>query len=130
MSHQNAPQVGHLWWCACAELVCLFLIAMLLLATGVDDPAVASVCLTLAPPGCNHFPLSHAGEHTCVMLQALFHPDVPNTSWLQPFVSDFKSRFVALLAGAASTHASVRPHAWLLLLLQRPLITDFAVRPI
>jgi tRNA(Met) C34 N-acetyltransferase TmcA len=34
------------------------------------------------------------------MLQALAHPDVPNTSWLQPFVSDFKSRFIALLAGA------------------------------
>lgn len=44
--------------------------------------------------------LLFAGEHTCVMLQALAHPDVPNTSWLQPFVSDFKSRFIALLAGA------------------------------
>jgi N-acetyltransferase 10 len=44
--------------------------------------------------------LTPAGEHTCVMLQALAHPDVPNTSWLQPFVSDFKSRFISLLAGA------------------------------
>jgi N-acetyltransferase 10 len=34
------------------------------------------------------------------MVQALSHPDVPSTNWLQPFVSDFKSRFIALLAGA------------------------------
>ena len=34
------------------------------------------------------------------MLQALEHPDVPSTSWLNPFVSDFKSRFISLLGGA------------------------------
>lgn len=41
------------------------------------------------------------------MLQALVHPDVPNTAWLQPFVSDFKSRFIALLAGAFKVCMSV-----------------------
>lgn len=40
------------------------------------------------------------------MLQALSHPGVPNSSWLQPFVSDFKSRFIALLAGAADMKAA------------------------
>lgn len=39
------------------------------------------------------------------MLQALQHPDVPSTSWLNPFVSDFKSRFISLLGGAFKTMA-------------------------
>jgi hypothetical protein len=34
------------------------------------------------------------------MLQALSHPDVPDATWLAPFVSDFKSRFISLLGGA------------------------------
>ncbi len=35
------------------------------------------------------------------MVRALEHPDVKGgTSWLAPFVSDFKGRFVGLLAAA------------------------------
>jgi N-acetyltransferase 10 len=37
------------------------------------------------------------------MLQALEHPDVPDASWLAPFSSDFKSRFISLLGGAFKT---------------------------
>jgi N-acetyltransferase 10 len=40
------------------------------------------------------------GEHTCVMLQALQHPEVSGTAWLEPFVTDFKARFMSLLGGA------------------------------
>ncbi|WIA39314.1 hypothetical protein OEZ86_005429 [Tetradesmus obliquus] len=40
------------------------------------------------------------GEHTCVMLQALQHPEVAGTAWLEPFVTDFKARFMSLLGGA------------------------------
>lgn len=43
------------------------------------------------------------GEHTCVMLQALQHPEVQGTGWLEPFVTDFKARFTALLGGAFRT---------------------------
>lgn len=34
------------------------------------------------------------------MLQALQHPEVQGTAWLQPFVTDFKARFMSLLGGA------------------------------
>ncbi|GIM12120.1 hypothetical protein Vretimale_15547 [Volvox reticuliferus] len=40
------------------------------------------------------------GEHTCVMVRPLEHPDVEGTAWLRPFVSDFKSRFMSLLGSA------------------------------
>ena len=32
------------------------------------------------------------GEHTCVMVQPLEHPDVADTNWVMPFVKDFKVR--------------------------------------
>jgi len=37
------------------------------------------------------------------MLQPLQHPQVEGTAWLQPFVSDFKARFMTLLGGAFRT---------------------------
>ncbi|GLC38597.1 hypothetical protein PLESTB_000450900 [Pleodorina starrii] len=40
------------------------------------------------------------GEHTCVMVRPLEHPDVEGTGWLGPFVADFKSRFMSLLGSA------------------------------
>ncbi|KAF6255647.1 GNAT acetyltransferase 2-domain-containing protein [Scenedesmus sp. NREL 46B-D3] len=40
------------------------------------------------------------GEHTCVMLAALRHPEVSGTAWLEPFVTDFRARFMSLLGGA------------------------------
>ncbi|PNW85567.1 hypothetical protein CHLRE_03g192850v5 [Chlamydomonas reinhardtii] len=40
------------------------------------------------------------GEHTCVMVRPLEHPEVEGTAWLSPFVSDFKGRFTSLLGGA------------------------------
>eukprot|EP00877_Chromochloris_zofingiensis_P001333 jgi/Chrzof1/111/Cz01g03260.t1 len=45
-------------------------------------------------------PSETTGEHTCVMLKPLEHPDVVGTGWLEPFVTDFKGRFMALLGGA------------------------------
>jgi N-acetyltransferase 10 len=39
------------------------------------------------------------------MLQPLQHPQVEGTAWLQPFVSDFKARFMTLLGGAFRTLA-------------------------
>lgn len=49
------------------------------------------------------------GEHTCIMVRPLEHPDVgPSQAaaggpavWLAPFVADFKARFMALLSGPA-----------------------------
>lgn len=35
-------------------------------------------------------PSETTGEHTCVMLKPLEHPDVVGTGWLEPFVTDFK----------------------------------------
>ncbi|KAK9824701.1 hypothetical protein WJX72_012506 [[Myrmecia] bisecta] len=40
------------------------------------------------------------GEHTLIMLSALRSAQVEGTAWLDPFVGDFKVRFMALLAGA------------------------------
>jgi N-acetyltransferase 10 len=34
------------------------------------------------------------------MLRPLASPDVAGTDWLDPFVSDFRTRFATLLAGA------------------------------
>ena len=40
------------------------------------------------------------GECTVIMACPLDHPDVQGTDWLNPFVRDFKSRFISLLGGA------------------------------
>lgn len=40
------------------------------------------------------------GENTVVMLHALASEEVQGTQWLEPFVSDFRCRFMSLLAGA------------------------------
>lgn len=48
-------------------------------------------------------PSETTGEHTVVMLCALEHFEVEGgTAWLQPFVTDFKARFMSLLGGALS----------------------------
>ncbi|KAF5839809.1 GNAT acetyltransferase 2-domain-containing protein [Dunaliella salina] len=48
-------------------------------------------------------PSETTGEHTVVMLCALEHYEVEGgTAWLQPFVADFKARFMSLLGGALS----------------------------
>lgn len=39
------------------------------------------------------------GEHTVIMLRALRSPEVSDSAWLGPFVSDFRMRFTSLLAG-------------------------------
>lgn len=44
--------------------------------------------------------VSLAGEHTVVMLHPLQSALVEGTAWLDPFVQDFKARFMSLLAGA------------------------------
>ena len=41
-----------------------------------------------------------AGEHTVVMLRPLNSPEVESTTWLQPFLQDFRCRFMALLPAA------------------------------
>lgn len=41
-----------------------------------------------------------AGEHTVIMLRPLRSPDVADTAWLAPFVTDFRGRFMQLLSGA------------------------------
>lgn len=46
-----------------------------------------------------------AGEHTVIMLTPLQSAEVTNTAWLQPFLHDFKTRFIALLAGAFRSFA-------------------------
>lgn len=51
------------------------------------------------PPPC-------AGEHTVIMLRPLRSPDVVDTAWLAPFVTDFRGRFMQLLAGAFSNGCS------------------------
>ncbi|KAL6744873.1 tRNA binding domain-containing protein, partial [Haematococcus lacustris] len=44
------------------------------------------------------------GENTLIMMTALEHPDVAGgTAWLDPFVRDFKQRFMVLLGGAFRT---------------------------
>ena len=40
------------------------------------------------------------GEHTVIMLKALESPDVVDSAWLEPFVSDFRTRFASLLGGS------------------------------
>lgn len=40
------------------------------------------------------------GEHTVVMLHPLQSQLVEGTAWLDPFVHDFRTRFLSLLAGA------------------------------
>ena len=40
-----------------------------------------------------------AGEHTVIMLRPLQSAEVADTAWLAPFVSDFRTRFMALLEG-------------------------------
>jgi N-acetyltransferase 10 len=45
-------------------------------------------------------PSDVTGEHTIIMLRALRSPDVADPSWLEPFVSDFRTRFASLLAGS------------------------------
>lgn len=45
-------------------------------------------------------PSDVTGEHTIIMLRALRSPDVMDPSWLEPFVSDFRTRFSSLLAGS------------------------------
>ena len=45
-------------------------------------------------------PSDVTGEHTVIMLRALQSPDVIDPSWLEPFVSDFRTRFSSLLAGS------------------------------
>ena len=41
-----------------------------------------------------------AGEHTVVMLHPLQSAVVEGTGWVDPFVQDFRARFMTLLAGA------------------------------
>lgn len=40
------------------------------------------------------------GEHTMLMLKALRSDELSGTTWLDPFVSDFRVRFMSLLGGA------------------------------
>ncbi len=40
------------------------------------------------------------GEHTVVMLHPLQSQLVEGTAWLDPFVQDFRTRFLTLLSGA------------------------------
>eukprot|EP00798_Chlamydomonas_sp_ICE-L_P008257 gene8257-1526_t len=40
------------------------------------------------------------GENTIIMLKTLLHPEVEGTAWLDPFVKDFKCRYMSLMAGA------------------------------
>lgn len=40
------------------------------------------------------------GEHTVVMLRPLQSQLVEGTAWLDPFVQDFRTRFLTLLSGA------------------------------
>jgi tRNA(Met) C34 N-acetyltransferase TmcA len=40
-----------------------------------------------------------AGEHTVIMLRPLQSAEVADSEWLAPFVSDFRTRFMTLLAG-------------------------------
>lgn len=70
-------------------------------------PFLPAPCIAPAAAACAafaHAPRTgctpHIGEHTCVMLQPLSHPDVPEPTWLAPFVSDFRSRFISLLGGS------------------------------
>ncbi|CAD7699176.1 unnamed protein product [Ostreobium quekettii] len=42
-------------------------------------------------------PSEVTGEHTIVVLKPLQSPDVEGTNWLEPFVVDFRKRFIALL---------------------------------
>ena len=45
-------------------------------------------------------PSEVTGEHTVIVLRPLKSFDVENSSWLEPFVSDFRTRFMSLLGGA------------------------------
>ncbi|KAL4434095.1 hypothetical protein ABPG75_000536 [Micractinium tetrahymenae] len=45
-------------------------------------------------------PSDVTGEHTVIMLRPLQSPDVADPGWLDPFVQDFRARFMTLLAGA------------------------------
>lgn len=88
------------------------LCCLLVVCWNMSDVRLSSSLAQLLRLSCPALPSSAdllccTGEHTCVMLQALVHPDVPNTAWLQPFVSDFKSRYIALLAGAFKVCVSV-----------------------
>lgn len=40
------------------------------------------------------------GEHTVIMLRALKSADVVDSTWLEPFVADFRTRFASLLGGS------------------------------
>lgn len=47
-------------------------------------------------------PSDTTGEHTCIMVAPLEHPDVAGGAggWLAPLVADFRGRLMSLLAGA------------------------------
>ena len=45
-------------------------------------------------------PSEITGEHTIIVLRTLRTPEVENLSWLDPFVADFRTRFMSLLGGA------------------------------
>jgi N-acetyltransferase 10 len=53
-----------------------------------------------APVYLRQTPSDVTGEHTIIMLRTLHSPDVADPSWLEPFVSDFRTRFTSLLAGS------------------------------
>ena len=44
-----------------------------------------------------------------IMLSALRSDKVEGTDWLQPFLQDFRTRFLTLLAGAYKVSASTCP---------------------
>lgn len=45
-------------------------------------------------------PSDVTGEHTVIMLKALKSADVVDSTWLEPFVADFRTRFASLLGGS------------------------------
>jgi N-acetyltransferase 10 len=53
-----------------------------------------------APVYLRQTPSDVTGEHTIIMLRALRSPDVEDPTWLEPFVSDFRTRFSSLLSGS------------------------------
>ena len=59
---------------------------------------VATSCYLITCDFCKHNG-GHAGEFTAIMLLALPSPNVEGVAWLEPFVQDFKLRFLTLLAG-------------------------------
>ena len=53
-------------------------------------------------------PSETTGENSCICIHPLSTSDIENSDWLEPFVSDFKTRFTTLLGSSfAHLHASL-----------------------